>query len=100
MTLSRYLPTTAKHMEKARPKPDFGNILLPNKPVVVNRALPQSSTTITTMQQQEQGRPGYLNEEHECYKDIELEALRKENAELKEKNEMLFQTAKKGIRIT
>jgi hypothetical protein len=40
MTLSRYLPATAKHLEKARPRPPkasgFGNILLPNTNVNAN----------------------------------------------------------------
>src|SRR5918996_2543896 len=68
MTLSRYLPATAKHMEKARPpsKSDFGNKMLPNKSVVVNKPLSHNSTTTTstTIQQQEQagGRPGKTNQ--------------------------------------
>jgi hypothetical protein len=46
MTLSRYLPVTAKHMEKSRPKSDFGNNMLPNRPNEISKLLPQQ--TITT----------------------------------------------------
>lgn len=87
MTLSRYLPVTAKHMEKARPKSGFGNRMLPNRSVAINtiiETLPPTDTTIATKLEQKQlERPGYLNEEHECYKDIELKVLREENARLK-----------------
>jgi hypothetical protein len=120
MTLSRYLPTTAKHMEKARPKTYFGNKMLPNpdKPVAINKPLPQVSTT-TIQHQEKEGRPGKWNQAPEDYdiselqdydadylKEIvkmqsqEIEALKKEVAMLKENNEALFQVAKKGVRIT
>jgi predicted RNA-binding protein YlxR (DUF448 family) len=58
--------------------------MLLNKTVVISietKTLPSSNTTISTKleQQQQEGRSGYLNEEHECYK---LKALREENARL------------------
>lgn len=83
MTLSRYLPVTAKHMEKARPKSDFGNILLPNKPVVTNKILSSTDTTtstITTKLEQQQ-KPGKFNQAPEDYdinqiQDYDTEYLR------------------------
>jgi hypothetical protein len=48
MTLSRYLPATAKYLEKARPKPnksESGNKMLPNRPSTTNKTLPSSTTT-------------------------------------------------------
>lgn len=78
MTLSRYLPVTAKHIEKARPKSDFGNNLLPNKPAVVsneNKTLPTPINAIiaTQLNQKQQGRLGILNEEPEELKEKETE---------------------------
>ena len=64
MTLSRYLPATAKHMERARPKSDFGNKMLPNKPVTIStesETLPSTNTITIATKLQQQQRPGWFN---------------------------------------
>ena len=84
ITLSRYLPATAKHMEKARPKSDFGIKMLPNKPVVANKILSSTDTTtanIATKLEQQQQRPGKFNQAPEDYdinriQDYDTEYLR------------------------
>ena len=62
MTLSRYLPITAKHEPRGNPQGRISNKLLLNKPVAI-------STESVTLS----GRPGYPNEPHPCYKDVEYE---------------------------
>ena len=48
ITLSRYLPATAKHTEKSRPKASFGNILLPNPNLKPNEPA-SDSVTVTNL---------------------------------------------------
>jgi hypothetical protein len=66
MTLARYLPVTAKHMEKARTKSDFGNKMLPNRPVAIsteNETLPSTDTTTVATKSKQQQRPGKWNQD-------------------------------------
>lgn len=58
-------------MEKARPKSDFGNILLPNKPVATTTSKILSSTNTThpadTTQLEQQGMLGKFNQAPDEY---------------------------------
>jgi hypothetical protein len=75
-TLYEWAHKTLPDDSFATTKPKSGTTKIPEpESSTSQRSLPQKQ--LEQEQQREGGRLGYLNEEHECYKDTELEKLRK-----------------------